>query len=276
MTFATAPFGASVGTAMNGMYANVAGMTTSAGSATSVTGQFLITSITGSGTVVNVQAPAGAGTVTINSSTGTMVAGGANYTVSDNTVQFLGEAATSYGLYANPNGSGKQINIVSSGNKVYGLTSNYSSGAFWLSSAGGGTITGIQTGDFASGGQALYLGANYAYTRNNISFNMPPVSHLAANVTFTTGSNPTFSATNASNIASITRNGAGSYTVAFTTALPSPIYQVSLTPITSGAFSVTAEVEGTPTTTGFNFETFNVSGTATDFTNLQMSVVNIF
>lgn len=76
LTFGSAPFGAGVGSTANGVYISISGLTTSAGSASNVNGLFPITSTGASGTVINVQAAAGLGTITINGSTGTLAAGG--------------------------------------------------------------------------------------------------------------------------------------------------------------------------------------------------------
>jgi hypothetical protein len=76
LTFASAPFGAGIGSTANGVYISISGLTTSAGSASVVNGNFPITSTGTSGTVINVQAAVGQGTITINGATGTLAAGG--------------------------------------------------------------------------------------------------------------------------------------------------------------------------------------------------------
>ncbi len=76
MTFAVAPLGASPPSSALGTFVTTSGFTTSAGSASVVNGVFNIVSFSGAGTVMNVQAVSGQGTVTINSATGTLAAGG--------------------------------------------------------------------------------------------------------------------------------------------------------------------------------------------------------
>ena len=76
LTFGTAPFGAGIGAGADGVYISLSGLTTSAGNASNVNGDFPITSTASAGTVINVQAVAGLGTITINGSTGALAAGG--------------------------------------------------------------------------------------------------------------------------------------------------------------------------------------------------------
>ena len=76
LTFASAPFGASIGATADGVVITLSGLTVSAGAASNVNGSFAITSTGTSGTVINVQAVAGLGTITINGGTGTLAAGG--------------------------------------------------------------------------------------------------------------------------------------------------------------------------------------------------------
>ena len=73
VTFASAPAGTSPTV---GAYFSISGFTTSAGSASNVNGDFPLVSSSGSGTVLNLQAVAGLGTITITSATGTLAAGG--------------------------------------------------------------------------------------------------------------------------------------------------------------------------------------------------------
>jgi hypothetical protein len=74
MTFSPAPFGAGVGSTMNGVYIAISGL---AGTGVSVlNGDWPITSTGTSGTVINVQGPIGLGMLTITGSTGVLAAGG--------------------------------------------------------------------------------------------------------------------------------------------------------------------------------------------------------
>jgi hypothetical protein len=72
LTFSTAPFGASVGSILNGAQVTVSGLT-GTGSVASLNGTWVITSTGSSGTVINLGAPA-ALTVTITSTTGSIAA----------------------------------------------------------------------------------------------------------------------------------------------------------------------------------------------------------
>jgi hypothetical protein len=78
MTFATAPLGSSPPASAIDTFVTTSGFTTSAGSASNVNGLFPILSTASAGTVLNVLAASGLGTITINSGTGTLAAGGGN------------------------------------------------------------------------------------------------------------------------------------------------------------------------------------------------------
>lgn len=73
VTFASAPAGT---TPTVGTFFTITGMTTSAGSASAVNGDFALVSSGSSGTILNFNVVAGLGTITINSGTGTLAAGG--------------------------------------------------------------------------------------------------------------------------------------------------------------------------------------------------------
>ena len=73
VTFASAPAGASPTV---GAYFSISGMTTSAGNASLVNGDFALVSSGSAGAVLNFNIGAGLGTITINSGTGTLAAGG--------------------------------------------------------------------------------------------------------------------------------------------------------------------------------------------------------
>lgn len=73
VTFASAPASA---TPTVGAYFSLSGLTTSAGSASNVNGDFPLVSSGSAGAVLNLQATPGLGTITINGSTGTLAAGG--------------------------------------------------------------------------------------------------------------------------------------------------------------------------------------------------------
>lgn len=76
LTFAAAPLGAGIGATANGVYLSISGLTTSAGSASVVNGDFPIVSTASAGTVINLQVATGQGTITINGATGVLAAGG--------------------------------------------------------------------------------------------------------------------------------------------------------------------------------------------------------
>ena len=73
VTFASAPAGSSPTV---GATFSISGMTTSAGSAASVNGDFALVSSGSAGAVLNFNVGSGLGTITINSATGTLAAGG--------------------------------------------------------------------------------------------------------------------------------------------------------------------------------------------------------
>ncbi len=74
LTFASAPFGAGVGSTINGAYISISGL---AGTGVApLNGDWPVTSTGSSGTVINVQGPIGLGSLTITGSTGTLAAGG--------------------------------------------------------------------------------------------------------------------------------------------------------------------------------------------------------
>jgi hypothetical protein len=75
LTFSTAPFGAGVGSTNNGVFITISGLA-GTGAVASLNGNFPIVSTGTSGTVINVQAPTGLGTITITSATGTLAPGG--------------------------------------------------------------------------------------------------------------------------------------------------------------------------------------------------------
>jgi hypothetical protein len=75
LTFGTAPFGASVGSTMNGYYITIGGLT-GTGNGSQLNGNWAITSTASSGTVINVQAPAGLGSITVTTTNGTLAQGG--------------------------------------------------------------------------------------------------------------------------------------------------------------------------------------------------------
>lgn len=74
MTFGTAPFGAGVASTNNGVFITIGGLTGTGVAA--LNGTWPITSTGTSGTVINVQAPSGLGTLSITASGGTLAAGG--------------------------------------------------------------------------------------------------------------------------------------------------------------------------------------------------------
>ncbi len=76
VTFGSAPLGAGIGSGANGAYVSISGLTTTVGNAANVNGDFAIVSTASSGTVLNLQAVAGLGTITINSGVGSLAAGG--------------------------------------------------------------------------------------------------------------------------------------------------------------------------------------------------------
>jgi hypothetical protein len=109
LTFGSAPFGAGIGSGANGVYISISGITTSAGNAANVNGDFAITSTASAGTVINVQAVAGLGTITINSATGVLAAGGGALNVRVLDMNIGNSMTISYStstLYANWNRSG--------------------------------------------------------------------------------------------------------------------------------------------------------------------------
>jgi hypothetical protein len=75
LTFATAPFGAGIGATNDGVFVSVSGLA-GTGAVASLNGNFPIVSTGTAGTVINVQAPAGLGTIAITSATGSLAAGG--------------------------------------------------------------------------------------------------------------------------------------------------------------------------------------------------------
>ena len=67
------------------------------------------------------------------------------------------------------------------------------------------------------------------------------------------------------NVSSITDNGAGDYTVNFTTAMPDANYSWALSGALTNSFTVTGRAETTaPTTTAFRLGTFSAAGVAGD------------
>lgn len=74
LTFSPAPFGAGVGSTLNGAYISISGL---AGTGVApLNGDWPITGTASSGTVISVQGPTGLGALTITGSTGTLAAGG--------------------------------------------------------------------------------------------------------------------------------------------------------------------------------------------------------
>jgi hypothetical protein len=133
-TFSSAPFGAAItagGVIRTGGFAGT-------GSVGSLTGNWPVSSVSGSGTVLNLQAPTGLGTMTLTNSTGIIISGG--YYVSSSGVLILPFSSAPAG--ASPSG-----NFTVSG--VYGGTSTNDgltllptlSGTYTLTaSSGSGTI----------------------------------------------------------------------------------------------------------------------------------------
>jgi hypothetical protein len=80
LTFSTAPFGAGVGATNDGVFITVGGLA-GTGAVASLNGNFPIVSTGTAGTVINVQAPAGLGTIAITSATGSLAAGGGQLNV---------------------------------------------------------------------------------------------------------------------------------------------------------------------------------------------------
>ena len=76
LTFATAPFGASVGSTLDGALVTISAIA-GTGSVSSLKGQWVITSTGSSGTVINLGAPVGLGTISITS--GTIAAGNGTF-----------------------------------------------------------------------------------------------------------------------------------------------------------------------------------------------------
>jgi hypothetical protein len=80
LTFSPAPLGAGIGSTANGVYLSLSGLTASGGAGAANVGQlagsFPIVSTATSGTVINLQGPIGLGAITLNSSLGTIAAGG--------------------------------------------------------------------------------------------------------------------------------------------------------------------------------------------------------
>lgn len=74
LTFSTAPLGAGIGAAADGVFINVQGLTGTG--VAPLNGNFPITGTATAGTVVTVQAPAGLGSLTITASGATLSAGG--------------------------------------------------------------------------------------------------------------------------------------------------------------------------------------------------------
>lgn len=89
VTFASAPAGA---TPTVGATFSISGMTTSAGSAALVNGDFPLVSSGSAGAVLNFNIGSGLGTITINSSTGTLAAGGGALPV--NLLEFVSNSPT--------------------------------------------------------------------------------------------------------------------------------------------------------------------------------------
>lgn len=74
LTFSSAPFGAGVGSTNNGVFITIGGLTGTG--VAPLNGTWAITSTGTSGTVINVQAPAGLGSLTITATGGTLAGGG--------------------------------------------------------------------------------------------------------------------------------------------------------------------------------------------------------
>lgn len=85
-----------------------------------------------------------------------------NCHLSENTVRVVSESGASYGFYARPNGGGNTLNLVSSGNRVYGVTRAQGSYAFNYTTVGGGTLNCVSDGDYSTQGNVTVADLTYA------------------------------------------------------------------------------------------------------------------
>ena len=73
------------------------------------------------------------------------------------------------------------------------------------------------------------------------------------------------------NVSSITRNGAGDYTVNFTTAMPSANYVCAGMAVYASGVSTLSFVSGTIATSGFRFLNLTSSGTSSDSSTVTVA-----
>jgi hypothetical protein len=101
---------------------------------------------------------------------------GSNYTVSNNTVYLSSGVEALGGIAGVPNGSGKTLTVISSGNRVFGGVLGNGDFSYDYNANGGGTLTAYNVSDFSSGGAIRNGYANVYYgsgQSDNVPFNLP-------------------------------------------------------------------------------------------------------